>query len=56
MSTLTDRRFLLFCTISAFIGVPAAVWQFPNDGIMMLIVPIVILIILMFADGYATST
>ncbi|WP_154658244.1 hypothetical protein [Natronorubrum tibetense] len=55
MSTLTDRRFLVFCAISAFIGVPAAVWQFPNDGIMMLIVPIVILTILMFADGYATS-
>ena len=56
MSTLTDRRLLAFCGISALVGVPAAVLVFPDDGAMILVVPIVVLAVLMFVDGYARST
>jgi|AntRauTorcE11898_2_1112593.scaffolds.fasta_scaffold59528_1 hypothetical protein len=56
MSSLSDRRFLAFCFLSALLGVPTAIYLFPNEGIMVLVVPIVILSISMFVDGYANST
>ncbi len=55
MATLTDRRFLVLCTISAVVGVLSAIWLFPNRGLMVYVLPIVVLIVLMFADGYVTS-
>jgi hypothetical protein len=55
VSTLTDRRFLALCAISAFTGVLSAIWLFPNNGLMVYVLPIVILGVLMFADGYMNS-
>lgn len=56
MTTFTDRRFLVFCAISAFTGVLSAIWLFPNRGLMMYVLPVVILAVLMFADGYVTTS
>ncbi|MFP8888294.1 hypothetical protein ACLI4U_00785 [Natrialbaceae archaeon A-CW2] len=55
MSTPTDRRLLALCGISAFVGVPTGIWIFPNRGIMILVVPIIVLSVLMFVDGFLTS-
>ena len=55
MTTLTDRRFLVLCAISAVTGVLSAIWLFPNRGLMVYVLPIVVLAGLMFADGYVTS-
>ena len=55
MTALTERRFLVFCAISAFVGVLSAIWLFPTRGLMVYILPLVILAVLMFADGYVTS-
>ncbi len=55
VSTPTDRRLLALCGISAFVGVPTGIWIFPNRGIMILVVPIIVLSVLMFVDGFLTS-
>jgi len=52
MDTPSERRLLGYCHLAAVIGVSASVVLFPNDGIMVLMVPIVILSVAMFADGY----
>ena len=52
--TPSERRLLGYCLLAAVIGVPASVVRFPNDGITLLVIPVVILSIAMFADGYSS--
>ncbi|WP_267162713.1 hypothetical protein [Halovenus salina] len=55
MTKLADRQFLGYCVLSATLGFLAAIWIFPNRGVMMYLLPVVILAVLMFADGYFSS-
>jgi len=56
MQTLTDRRFLVFCAVSALVGVLSAIWLFPTRGLMVYALPLVVLTVLLFADGYMTAS
>lgn len=55
METSSDRRLLAYCLLAATVGIPASVWLFPRQEITILLIPVLVLAVAMFLDGYVSS-
>ncbi|MWV65795.1 hypothetical protein GRS48_13335 [Halorubrum sp. JWXQ-INN 858] len=58
MDALSTTRLFLYCAAAAVVGVPLAVAIAPDNdpGGLLLLVPIAILALLMFVDGYRSAS